>query len=121
MENFFISAALVVGIAQVVDAIFLYRRRGLTHSLAMYFSLFEYLWAAACLCLLFVGGLGASRWLAYSFLVYIPSAVILALLVDARGLVQPSGAVRVPMATVYFGGLYGVLYAGGAGILRAGA
>jgi hypothetical protein len=121
MEQFFISASVLVGIGQVADSIVLIRQRGLVRGLVLYFAMFEYLWAAFCLYLLVAGALTASRWLALSFVAYIPISFAVALFKDPRVLSQSPGSVRVPLLSVYLGGLFGVLYAFVAGLLRVGA
>jgi hypothetical protein len=107
----FLAASMLVGLAQVIDAFVLFKNRGLVTQGTTYFSYFEYLWATLCLFIAISTQTESLRWLAIVFLAYIPTAIGIAFLASPRIFTNSAGATQLPMASVFFGGLFGAIYA----------
>ena len=107
----FTVASMLVGLAQVIDAFFLFKNRGVVTQGATYFSFFEYLWAALCLFIITTDQTESSRWLAIAFLAYFPAVFAIAFLASPRIFTNLAGMVQIPMMSVYFSGLFGACYA----------
>lgn len=110
-DQFFLFASVLIGVAQIADAYVLARNRGVISKAhpAVYFSLFEYFWAAFCLFLLTGNPSRAIQIPAVFFVLYIPAAWVVAYLA-LPPMRTDATFVHLPMISVYFGGFFGLVY-----------
>lgn len=101
----YLYGSAVVGILQVADSFALARRQGVPSGLLLAFALIEYVWAFVSWTM-WTGGALLPAWLPLSFVGYVMVMVALSCVFVRRR----SEKLRIPMPSVYAGGLFGVYF-----------
>jgi hypothetical protein len=110
LEQGFVAASVIVGIAQVIDAVVLRRRQGIAGGFAICFSVFEHCWFLLCVYTLLNARDAGAQVLAMLFIVNMMLAWVITLTLNPRFLNQPPDSFKIPPLLVFFGGFYGVVY-----------
>jgi len=96
----------LVGAAQIVDAVLLFRRKGRFTRGVFYFSLFEYCWAAVSLWEMTDPESVTPEWLPLSFILWVVVGLVWGLVQRARH----AKLEAIPMPAVVIGGAFGCFF-----------
>jgi hypothetical protein len=104
MKTYPIGGA-AIGIAQVIDAVVLFKNNGACESVSIALSSIEFIWAIVSLVVLIRVKHKATRLLAFAFFAYNVFGWLLAIFV-----VPQATSVVVPLWYVVLGGIFGLAY-----------